>query len=1703
MLELWRIGSEAYNQKIGKHGLDDHGQDDKVWDTRKNVWLGVGRRQIVIDMNENSDDEDEVDPGDNIETEIDAFEEEDDMNMEDVGDGMDIDTEPTEESAPVSENEAATTGRQISPGRSRRVQLPRVRRTSQTSAAAAPDAQPSNDGLGASSDPSVSVNYMNIPKTPAKGSRQISGNLSKHWMTLPRGHQKGGDVPFYEDLAKNIRLDNMILFDLRLWKKTRIDLRDLYISTVVNIPQFKRVLGLRFAGLYTSLASLYLIADREPDHSIINLSLQMLTSQSITDEVIESGNFLTNLMAILYTFLTTRQVGLPKDVNSTATLAFDAGSVNNRRLYHFFTDLRHFLKSEAVQMRVRTQPQYLQQFLDLVKLAQGICPNLRAVGEHVEYETDAWISASLLSREINKLCREFPEAFRVRGPDDLSYLSEALHNTTFTTIVNSVGLERQRFEQTEVKDLVKFKYVVPFDFDFYDTESPESDYRSAGGYRIVDFVVSEGQVSFHHALHYTLSWLLEGSKSMSRDEIRRILLGAAKRFHDVYAEILPVDLIRGPEDALLAMFDFPLRVCAWLAQMKANMWVRNGLSLRHQMSQYKGVQLRDVAYHRDIFLLQTAFVTCEPSRVLASVIDRFGVDDWVRGSFIVKSVYTEDQMVDILEDFVNLLIVILSDRASLVTLEEEPNPHLDAIWRDVIHTLCFKPLSYSDLINRLNERVQDQPEFPKILEQLTNYRAPEGLTDSGMFELKPQYIEHLDPYTTNYTKNQRDEAEHIYKEWMAKKLNKSPADIVPEPKLRPIRKGAFVHLHDFTKTPLFCQIIYFALGYTMEARNATSTIGATRVEALLQVILQLVLIATIEDDALEDNPTSSSEGPSFIQMALTTIARHPLSEKMPTVMSVLQQISLKEEFASAKSKIKHILRIFCRKRPGDFQSVTAYMNLPYDRLDTSSPANIESDAEAKKKQALERQKKVMAQFQQQQQTFMQNQGFADWGDADLSDEEVAMPEATESKLWRYPSGICILCQEETNDSRLYGTFSMLSNSNILRTTELKDPDYVHEALIVPPSLDRAADDIRPFGVAGQNHQLVRVLDTHGQEIIRDRQGLGRGFPKGQTISGPVSTGCGHIMHYACFENYCQATHRRQQNQIARNHPESLNKKEFVCPLCKALGNAFLPIVWKGKEECYPGILAPQKSLVDALRYDIPEKLHTMSDPAQLFNPPELNPFREYVSSIFVPELSDSFDHPVSAVTSPASPQGLPSLIPRLQLPGNLPGRNAIESIVGAPQPPVPPISPTPAKELQKIYARLRETIKANFNPWWALRQSSSDVIQHQFLTLASTYGHSISSVEISSRGSQADGYFLRADRKFIVLMPGPRYRRASYSYLDQPDGLQKAMASLDLAADPLEENIDPVKVHRTRGLAQWLQFQVNRSFQHRGRSAEYFAQSESLSDAEVVLLARLARQYALPFTRKVVVLLHSRYGVEFPSMGLSEIETPELDRLTRLLRLPTVEDVIGVFQYEYAQTAEDEHVRNLAEYWIDEYIDELDKRYGRGHFGLERGHIGKLNIKVPHPGIFELVGLPKFYDVLMEEAQRRKCPTTGKDLTDPSVCLFCGDIFCSQAKCCMGDSRKGGCNQHMEKCSAPIGLFLNIRKCMILVMHGLNGSWLTAPYLTKHGEVDPGLRQRHQLILSQKRYDKLLREVWLNHGICSVISRKLEGDINTGGWETI
>ena len=1701
MLQQWRIGSEAYNAKVGKDGIEDHEKSERertFISTLQFLPHGAGRparpgrRRQTTAAFDDSDEEElaeirDVDPADEEAEEEEEDDEDEDDQMfrgdnadDDDEDDDQMEVEETDAGRPPfnrnrDEMDTETDGDYLDVAEATLAGYP---------APPPPPGQQQRGQLGGQLTPTESEsgeaehqseeqtrNYMNVPKTPHPGARVFNGPQPSHWAMRPLGYTLDrNDVPPYEDLSKNIRLDSMILFDLRLWKQTRIDLRNLYISTVVNVPQFKRVLGLRFSGLYTTLSQLYLIADREPDHSIINLSLQMLTSPSITEEVMERGNFLTNLMAILYTFLTTRQVGFPKDVSSTATLAFDAGSVTNRRLYHFLTDLRYFLASEFVQKKVRTEKQYLMQFLDLAKLCQGICPNVRVVGEHVEYETDAWISASLLTREINKLCRQFAESFREPGGKSVSDSEntlQAICNTTYTTIRNSVGSDRMRFKDSEIKERVSFKMLGP------ETHQPEA-------FRVVDFVVEKGAISFHHALHYTLSWLLECGKGTPR-AIEMVRQGA-QSFLDKHNNLLLENMtleFESVDDALLVMFDYPLRVCAWLAQMKAGMWVRNGMSLRHQMGQYKGVTQRDVGYHRDLFLLQTALVTCEPSRVLASMVDRYGLTDWVAGRFQSPSSCEDGQMLDIAEDFVYLLIVLLSDRASLIPEDDGPDPQLIAVKKDIIHTLCFKPLSYSDLTARLTERAQETQGFQSLLDSMTNFRGPEGLHDSGLFELKPELLAELDPYNANFTKNQRDEAENVYKAWMSKQTNKAPADIVLEPKLKRIQAGVYTELARVTNMPLFAQVMHSMLRYAVEGDKDAPEIPKTRVEAFLQVVLQLLLIASLEDNENDEDfvMENSQASPSFIRSALDN---RPSSWSFgyTNIVSLLQKISSMDEFATCRAKIKHTLRLFYRKRAHEFHKATAHLEFPYGRLDTASPANVESEIEARKKQALERKAKVMAQFQQQQQSFMDNQGMLDWGEDDLSDPETAIPSAAEINTWKYPSGVCIQCREETNDSRIYGTFAMIIESNLLRQTKATDADWVREALPTPESLDRSAENNRPFGVSGENHEQVRRQTSEGQEFVVDRQGLGKGWPSTSVMRGPISTGCGHIMHFACFENYYNSVARRQQHQIARNHPERIAQKEFVCPLCKALGNAFLPIVWKGVEESYPGALAVEQTLDCFLDTALPPRFELQRQQTEQDGPlRELNPHHEALSRFSSSDLSSLVSQWQRGPT-PISPTHhswtesteLAQFAELTGIYGKL--RETLNVVkVGLPEHPTPlalrritshPYIPPPTNHLEMLLTCLGRTISATEIAYRGeASESCSSLLSRvpqQTLThmrILSSTAKSYSALDsITMQSNHLPDCFRRIEeRQFrqlfvayskqegfesrwitppllsedaftalsqfsMVLCPALKLDvkhvlhlcyiaeiiRVTVVYMCNDSPLLDATAKGDV---PALERKSTTDLYAVQAIAEW----ITRAGLHLPQSSfsTGLQRNGPLEPRQKGALHQIIRSYALSFVRKAIILLNVSHGVNFPPSTLADNDEPELERLTRLLDLPAINSILADFG-EYSGKSTMQHVAAGWLHHLLEYSAVNDPENDGGYFNIMS------DMKLMHPCPLELIGLPKYYDVLMEETHRRKCPTTEKELTDPSICLFCGEIFCSQAVCCMTkDKKRGGCNLHVEK----------------------------------------------------------------------------------------
>ncbi|KAF9250001.1 hypothetical protein L218DRAFT_1010671 [Marasmius fiardii PR-910] len=59
-----------------------------------------------------------------------------------------------------------------------------------------------------------------------------------------------------------------------------------------------------------------------------------------------------------------------------------------------------------------------------------------------------------------------------------------------------------------------------------------------------------------------------------------------------------------------------------------------------------------------------------------------------------------------------------------------------------------------------------------------------------------------------------------------------------------------------------------------------------------------------------------------------------------------------------------------------------------------------------------------------------------------------------------------------------------------------------------------------------------------------------------------------------------------------------------------------------------------------------------------------------------------------------------------------------------------------------------------------------------------------------------------------------------------------------------------------------------------------------------------------------------------------------------------------------------------------------------------------------------------------------------------------------------------------------------------------------SPYLDVHGEIDVSMRRGRRQYLHHPRWEDV-RKTWLNHQIPTVIARKLESSLDSGGWETL
>lgn len=277
----------------------------------------------------------------------------------------------------------------------------------------------------------------------------------------------------------------------------------------------------------------YLLVDREAETSIKYFALQLFTVPSVANHIVRYHDLVARLLDIIINFFTNhivdkRILNAPANASEVTELDVDSFPFKSKRFMPIFSDLRYLCHNEPVQQLIARNPSFIRKFAKVCQLFMCIHPNKRAATNHVEYETDAWISVFNVTLSLSRVIKVYGEAFSWATPSQLmSAISIVIGDILSVCTLANDKLDRNKFSKPAYHDVL-----------FGDVE-----------YTIVEFDVLEGWVSFHHSLHWLLAELLKNVDILSEESLSRVGVASVR---DLFIRI-------ATEDDILTLIDFPLR----------------------------------------------------------------------------------------------------------------------------------------------------------------------------------------------------------------------------------------------------------------------------------------------------------------------------------------------------------------------------------------------------------------------------------------------------------------------------------------------------------------------------------------------------------------------------------------------------------------------------------------------------------------------------------------------------------------------------------------------------------------------------------------------------------------------------------------------------------------------------------------------------------------------------------------------------------------------------------------------------------------------------------------------------------------------------------------------------------------------------------------------------------------------------------------
>lgn len=193
------------------------------------------------------------------------------------------------------------------------------------------------------------------------------------------------------------------------------------------------------------------------------------------------------------------------------------------------------------------------------------------------------------------------------------------------------------------------------------------------------------------------------------------------------------------------------------------------------------------------------------------------------------------------------------------------------------------------------------------------------------------------------------------------------------------------------------------------------------------------------------------------------------------------------------------------------------------------------EKEERSKRARERQQKLMEEFANKQKQFMAQAA----EDMDFCDDD----QENEVEMTREKEYDCIICSttSPSTDSNPFGLVVLIESSGVVGHRRRGGEQFLlplnDDEMKTLPS-DRFADD-----------------SANRTQLLTSRFGEESWFLTGNSSfgSGIFVQSCGHYVHLACHEAYFSSLQSQRQQNL------SVDRGEFLCPICRQLSNAVLPL----------------------------------------------------------------------------------------------------------------------------------------------------------------------------------------------------------------------------------------------------------------------------------------------------------------------------------------------------------------------------------------------------------------------------------------------------------------------------------------------------------------------------------------------------------------